>query len=95
MSDPSPSARVRLSRAQVARLRAWMRDRQIPGGAESLIAGLLIGGTAVLDDAAITEAMALVDQYIVLHGPRWMDVLRRRAAASDTDPAAAIEGGLN
>ena len=95
MSDPSPSARVRLSHAHVARLRAWMVDRQIPGSAESFISGLLTGRAEPIDDAAIIEIMAFVDQYITLHGARWMDVLARRAKASDTDPSAAIEPELN
>lgn len=86
---------VSLSVGQVKRLRRWMRDREILGEAESLIAGLLHGGAGPLDDDAVTAAMALVDQYIALHGPRWAEVLQRRADASGADPAQAVEPRLN
>lgn len=87
--------RVRLSPVQLKRLRTWMVAREIPGSAETLLAGLLHGGTEAVNDAAIAEVMALVDQYMALHGARWFEVLARRAVESDHDPAKAIEPELN
>ena len=86
---------VNLSPAQVKRLRVWMRDRAVPGSAESLIGGLILGGETEITDETITEVIALMEQYMALHGERWFDVLVGRGDASDDDPSAAIEPRLN
>ena len=85
---------IDLTPQAVTRLRVWMVERCVPGTAEALIGGLLIGGEGVIDDTVIDEVMAYIDQLIALYGPQWFAVLERRGAGVDSG-VRPIEPRLN